>query len=46
MMLREPLMAQLAVQAALTHEVRLAVAFPPSAFIGGSFAVASENASW
>lgn len=45
MTLREPLMAQLAVQAAWTYEARLAFAFPPSALIRGSLAVTSGDVS-
>ena len=37
-MLREPLMAQLVVQAGWTYKVRLAPTFPPSALIRGSLA--------
>ena len=42
---REPLLAQLAIQATLTHKVCLTVVFLPSALIKGSLAVAFKNAS-
>ena len=45
MMLREPLVAQLAVQVGWTYEVRLAPAFPPVALTRGSLAVSSNNAT-
>ena len=43
MTLREPLTAQLAVQAGWKCEARLAPAFPPSALFRGSLAVVSNN---
>lgn len=45
MTLREPLAAQLAVQAGWTCEARLAPAFPSSALARGSLAVTSDNVS-
>ena len=44
MTLREPLAAQLALQAGWTCEARLAPAFTPSALARGSLAVTSSNA--
>ena len=45
MTLREPLAAQLTVQAGWTCEARLAPAFPSSALARGSLSVSSKNGS-